>query len=266
MGLVVVTGASSGIGAATARLYGARRDTVVLVARRADRLQEVAASIVAAGGTAVIEALDAGDGEAVLAMASRIVAAHGAPDVIVNSAGAGRWLYTEDTSPAELDQMLDAPFRAAFHTCHAFLPAMLRRRAGALVHVNSPACVMPWPGSAGYAAARFALRGLHEALVQDLHGTGVTSCHLIVGEVSSEYFAANPETHEHLPGIGRLIPVSTPETCARLVCQMADRRRRQRVYPLVLAAFHLQNRFTPGLVRFLTRATGRKRAAPTFSR
>lgn len=258
MAVVVVTGASSGIGAATARLYGARRDTVVLVARRADRLQAVAQDVSRAGGNAVVEALDAADGDAVVAMASRVVAAHGAPDVVVNSAGAGRWLNVEDTSPEELAQLMDAPFRAAFHACHAFLPAMLRRRSGVFVHVNSPACVMPWPGSAGYAAARWALRGLHEALVQDLHGTGVSSSHLIVGEVSSEYFTANPGTHERLPAISRMIPVSRPETCARLIARMADRRQRERIYPWILSAFYVQARFTPGLVRFLSRWPGRR--------
>lgn len=259
MALIVVTGASSGIGAATARLYGARRDTVVLVARRADRLAEVAADVVRAGGAAVVEAVDMGDGDAVIAMAERVVAAHGAPDVVVNCAGAGRWLYVEDTSPAELDGMMDAPFKAAFHACRAFLPAMLARRAGVFVHVNSPACMMPWPGSAGYAASRWALRGLHESLVQDLHGTGVSSCHLVLGEVSSEYFDANPGTHEHLPGIARVIPVTTPETCARLVERVAARRQRQRIYPLILALFALQLRFTPNLVQGLVRATGRRR-------
>ncbi len=260
MACIVVTGASSGIGAATARRYAARGDTVVLVARRRARLAEVAAEVEAAGGTAVVEALDMGDGSAVVAMAERVVAAHGAPDVVVNCAGAGQWRFAEETPPDELARMMAAPFRAAFHATHAFVAAMIARGSGVLVHVNSPACFAPWPGATGYTAARWALRGLHEALVQDLRGTGVDSCHVVLGEVSSEYFDANPDSRVHMPAIGGLIPVSTPEACARVVVRAADRGRRQVIYPLMLRLFYWQLFFTPGLVRWLIGVTGRKRS------
>lgn len=260
MSTVVISGASSGIGAATAVRMARSGNTIVLIARRADRLEEVAEKVRAAGGEAVVEPLDASDGVAAVAAADRIVAQHGAPDAVIHCAGAGQWKYVEETSPDEVASMIGAPYLAAFHLNHAFLPAMLAARRGVLVHVNSPACVSPWPGSAGYTASRWALRGLHEALFQDLAGTGVRSSHLVFGEVSSEYFEANPGTRERLPGIGRLIPVLSPEACARVLARVVRRRPRQVFHPFVLRTFWWSIQVVPGVVRWLVRVTGKRRS------
>ena len=104
---------------------------------------------------------------------------------------------------------------------------MLARRSGVMIHVNSPAAEMVWPSCTGYAAARFALRGLHEALSQDLAGTGVRSCQVIFGEVSSEYWENNPGSRAYVPKISKTIPVMTPEACARVLLRVAERPRRQ---------------------------------------
>jgi NADP-dependent 3-hydroxy acid dehydrogenase YdfG len=258
--VVVVTGASSGIGAATARLLGARGWTVVLVARRAERLVDVARDVEVAGGRAHVAALDAADGAAVDVMADEVLRLHGVPRAVVNSAGAGVWRWMEDTPHEELDAMLGAPFRAAWNVTRAFLPGMLAARRGVIVHVGSPASVAPWPGATGYTTARWALRGLHEALRQDLAGSGVRSCHVVLGEVSSEYFDANPDTHEHIPRVGRLIPVITPERAARVVVRCVDRPRAQVLFPRMLVAMQVMNRIAPRLVALLARRTGRRRA------
>jgi NADP-dependent 3-hydroxy acid dehydrogenase YdfG len=259
--VAVVTGASSGIGAATARLLGAQGWTVVLVARREDRLNEVAEDVRVAGGHSVIEPLDAADAAAVDAMAARTVAELGIPDVLVNSAGAGAWRWMEDTSADELARLLGAPFLSAWNVTRAFMPGMLARRAGVIVHIGSPASVAPWPGATGYTASRWALRGLHEALCQDLAGTGVRSCHVLFGEVSSEYFDANPGTHEHIPRVGRLIGVITPERAARTVVRTIGRPRAQVFDPPALALMQAANRVAPRLVALLARRTGRQRGA-----
>jgi NADP-dependent 3-hydroxy acid dehydrogenase YdfG len=259
--IAVVTGASSGIGAATARLLGRRGWAVVLVARREERLREVAREVESAGGRALVEPLDAADGDVVDAMAERALASLGTPDAIVNSAGAGVWRWMEDTSHAELASQLGAPFLSAWNVTRAFMPTLLARRSGVVVHVGSPASVAPWPGATGYTTSRWALRGLHEALRQDLAGTGVHSCHVLFGEVSSEYFDANPDTHEHIPRVGRLIPVITPERAARTVARVIERPRAQVFDPPMLAAMQAANRISPRLVALLARRTGRQRAS-----
>jgi NADP-dependent 3-hydroxy acid dehydrogenase YdfG len=261
--VAVVTGASSGIGAASARLLCMEGWTVVLVARRADRLTALARELDAVGGRAVVEPLDAADGDAVDVMAARVLADVGVPDAIVNSAGAGVWRWMEDTSHTELAGLLGAPFLAAWNVSRAFMPAMLRRRQGVIVHVGSPASVAPWPGATGYTTSRWALRGLHEALRQDLHGTGVRSCHVLFGEVSSEYFEANPDTHEHIPRVGRLIPVTTPERAARVVLRTIARPRPQVFFPPMLAVTQVANVLMPRVVALLARRTGRQRSRGT---
>lgn len=257
--MAVITGASSGIGRATAQRLARDGWRVVVNARRKPQLDELAATITAAGGEAIVEACDASDGDAVLAMAGRVLETHGAPDVIINCAGAGRWIYIEDTSPTELRSMIGAPFLAAFHMTHAFMKPMLARGSGLILHVNSPAAVIPFGGATGYTSTRFALRGLHEALRMDLVGTGVSSCHVILGEVSSEYFAANPDSQQHIPKIAALIPLSTPERCADVLAAAVRRPRDTVIAPFMLWLFAVMNAVAPWLVRWLVRLTQRKR-------
>jgi uncharacterized protein len=257
--LALVTGASSGIGRATALLLGARGWRVVLVARSEAKLTAVRDRIVDAGGDAHVEVVDAGDADAVLAMADRIRDRFGVPGAIVNCAGLGQWKFMEDTPPDEMEAMLAAPFKAAYHVTYAFLRDLLDQGAGVFVHVGSPASVAPWPGTTGYAISRWALRGLHESLAIDLHGTGVHSCHVVFGEVASEYWEHNPGTAEGKPTIERFLPAITPEETAEVIVRTIDRPRPEVFHPPVIRALALSHRVVPGATRWLLRRTGKRR-------
>ena len=251
--LAVVTGASSGIGEATAVALGSLGWTVVLVARRADELARVATLIETRGGTAVPEALDAADPVAVAAMAERVRGALGAPTAIVNSAGSGAWRWPEDTPPEEMERLLDAPFRAAYNVTHAFLSDLMRCGDGVIIHVGSPASLAPWPGATGYTVARWALRGYHEALHQDLAGTGVRSCHVIFAEVSSAYFDINEHARERRPLLGRLVGVVPPTEAAEVILRTIDRPRLQVVYPPLARWLMTSHRFAPRVAAWALR-------------
>jgi uncharacterized protein len=257
--LAVVTGASSGIGAATAEALGALGWRLVLVARRADRLEEVAARVRQAGGDAHVEVLDAGDAAAVSAMADRVRRRFGTPGAIVNSAGAGEWRWLEHTPPTDMERMLDAPFRAAYHVTQAFMADMLGQGSGVIVHVGSPASILPWPSAPAYTVSRWALRGLHEALRQDLAGTGVHTCHVLFGEVSSGYFTANPDSRQHIPKVARIIPLSTPAECAEVIVRTLQQPRPVVFHPFMLRVFDWTFRWLPGPTRWAARTTGRRR-------
>ena len=256
--LAVVTGGSSGIGAATAAALAGNGWRVVLVARGRQALHDVRDRLLAAGGTAIAEVADAADGDAVLAMAGRVLADHGVPDVIVNAAGAGQWRFIEETPPELAGQMMGAPFSAAFNTTHAFMAGMLARGSGVIVHVGSPASFIPWPASTAYSSARWALRGLHESLRQDLRGTGVHSCHVVFGEVTSNYFETNGVGADQFPALGRVMPKLSPRQCAEVIVKTIDRPRPQVIAPPLFKALVVAGRACPPLGRWVT-ALGARR-------
>src|SRR5262249_58177231 len=107
--LVLVSGASSGIGAATAKAMAKAGGRVVLLARRKEALDQVAAEITSTGGQAWTYSVDLTDADAVAAVAKQITEELGTPDIIINNAGAGRWLFVDETSPAEAVQMMTVP-------------------------------------------------------------------------------------------------------------------------------------------------------------
>ena len=259
--VAVVTGASSGIGEATALALAGYGWTVVLVARRDDEVARVEAQVDAAGGVGIAEPLDAADPDAVAVMAERIRQAHGAPAAIVNAAGAGAWRWPEDTPPAEMERMLDAPYRAAYHVTHAFLGDLLAQRAGVVVHVGSPAAFGPWPGATAYSVARWALRGYHEALRQDLAGTGVHSCHVAFAEVATPYFDVNDGARERRPRLGRLVRTCSPTEAAEVIISTIARPRPQVLHPPVLRVLFALHRLVPRCTSWALRLGGPRRQA-----
>jgi NAD(P)-dependent dehydrogenase (short-subunit alcohol dehydrogenase family) len=137
---IVVTGASRGIGRATAEALARAGGRVALVARSAE-VEVATAAIVAQGRQARGYLADLGKPADVDEMARRVIGDFGPPDIVVNNASAGRWLYVEETPAEEVVAMMAAPYFAAFYVTRAFLPAMLERGRGYLVNVNSPAAL-----------------------------------------------------------------------------------------------------------------------------
>lgn len=142
-GTAIISGASSGIGAAVARLLAARGSHVVLLARSAAPLEALAAEITKAGGSASWHAVDCANGAAVDAVAAEVLAKRGPPSLVVCSAGAGQWKTLWEMRTDEITRTLDAPLLAAAFVSRAFLPAMLAARLpSGVVFVQSPAgCV-----------------------------------------------------------------------------------------------------------------------------
>jgi short-subunit dehydrogenase len=179
--LVLVTGASSGIGEATARRYGASGARVLLLARNAERLEVVADAIRKDGGAASAYPVDLADSGAIEEVSARIAREAGTPDILINNAGGGRWLRLIETTAEEALAMIEVPYLAAFNLTRAFLPKMLARRSGAIACITSPASYVAWPNAAAYIAARAALRGFTEALRADVKGSGLTVTLVVLG-------------------------------------------------------------------------------------
>jgi NADP-dependent 3-hydroxy acid dehydrogenase YdfG len=165
----LVTGASRGIGLAVARALLAEGAWVGMVARGAEALSHAAAE---AGGHAI--AADVSTTEGVHTLATYVGELLGdAPDLIVAAAGAFSLGRLDQAAPEDFDRQFAANLRGPFLLVRAFLPAMLRRRAGHFIHIGSVAGRMAFPENGAYSASKFGLRGLHEVLLQEIRGTGV---------------------------------------------------------------------------------------------
>jgi short-subunit dehydrogenase len=256
---ILITGASYGIGAALARAVAPAGGQVLLLARSQDALDRVAAEVQSCGGQAHVYPVDLADAVAVERVARAIEAEVGTPDILVNNAGVGRWLFLEETDPAEAQAMMAVPYFAALYVTRAFLPAMVRRGSGQIVNINSPASLVAWPGATAYTAARWALRGFTEALRADLRGTGLRVTAVIPGKVSSTYFIHNPGTEARAPWIAKLLGTITPEQAAAGILQGIERDRRQIVLPFRYQLLYLIHCIWPGLVRWLAVVTGARR-------
>jgi short-subunit dehydrogenase len=246
--LAVVTGASSGIGAATARALAARGSRVVLIARNRERLDAVAAEIRAGGGTADAYAVDMADADAVAAVAARLTASHGSPHILVNNAGAGRWLPILETTAAEAAEMIGVPYLAAFNLTRELLPGMLARRSGHIVNVTSVAARLAWPGAVAYAAARAAMEGFTKALRADLRGSGVGVTLAMFGTVETPYWEHNPGSRARLPKRAATMPVLSPEKTASLIVSAVEKGARTIVAPGRYRLLFALDGLFPGLV------------------
>lgn len=256
MPLALITGASSGIGAAVARELDRRGFSLALVARRREKLEEVANRL----ANAQVYVGDLGVAADAVRVCAEVQESQGVPDVLFLGAGAGRWLSVLETSHEEVVEMMQAPYFAAFHVTRELLGPMLERGTGHILNVTSPAGFIPLPGAAGYASARWAVRGFHESLWAELRGSGVRTTLVCPAEVSSEYFETNVGASERLPKIAAMLfGVMSPEEVARRVANSLGPKPKYLFMPFMQRAIWLLQRFAPGFVNWLVVSTGWKR-------
>ena len=180
--VVLITGASQGIGADLAATFaresGAR---LALVARSADKLEEVAARCRDLGGEAVTIPCDVTDPDAVADASTRIRDSFGIPDVLINNAGQFVPGSVSETSAHDFRQQVDVNLNSAFFVTHEFLSQMMERGSGHLFFMASVASVKAYPGGVAYCAAKHGLLGLARATREETKGSGVHSTAIILG-------------------------------------------------------------------------------------
>jgi len=241
MPVVIVTGASSGIGRASAIRFGKAGWTVVLAARRADALAAVAAEI----GDAVVVPTDLRDPAAVTALAERAVERTGRIDALINNAGLGGGasvLTDDETVTAMVEVNLLAPIRLI----RAVVPVMLAQGHGAIVNIGSVAGEIGISGT--YSATKFALRGLSDSVRRELAGTGIGVTLIEPGHIATEL---NAGRKGRMPG---------PEVVAAAIESAVRRPRRRIVVPVRYRGAILLSRALPAVTdRIFAGKAARKR-------
>jgi len=202
--VALVTGASSGIGAATARLLAAGGTTVALVARRADRLEEVAEDCRLTAPRSRAWVADLGDTDRAAALALQIWDELGPLDVVVNNAAIPMRRPAQRLTMAEVERTMTVNFYSPVAITLALLPRMLERRKGTVVNVSSMGGRLGITAEAAYSASKFALAGWSESLAVDLWDTGVSVKLVLPGAFDTEIW--DQPDNDTAPYSGPLAP------------------------------------------------------------
>lgn len=249
---IVITGASSGIGAAYARHFAAEGNKLTLVARRRDLLVALAADLPT--DTHVV-GQDLGDLESSTTFLGAAEDALGPIDVLVNNAGVQVVGPFAQTSSEDGEQCIRVDLLAPLRLTRAVLPSMIRRKTGVIVDVASMAALAPTPGMAYYNAAKGGLAAASEALRAELRPLGVHVVTVYPGIIASTAMAQAAMTKYGTSSVVNLTPRGTEEVLAKLTLSAITGRQDRVIYPRsgALARWFpattrwLMDRFTPPL-------------------
>ena len=227
MKTVVVTGASAGVGRATAVAFGSRGDRVALIARGEDGLQAAAREVRAAGGTALVLPCDVADADAVEAAAARAEDELGPIDVWVNCAMAAVLAFVHETDAADVRRVTETTYLGCVHGTLAALRRMRPRDRGVIVQVGSTLAYRAIPLQATYCAAKFAIRGFTDSLRTELlhEGSGVRVTMVQLPGLNTTQFTWVRTTLRRQPR--PVAPVYQPEVAADAIVHAAEHPRRE---------------------------------------
>ncbi|MCX6952429.1 MAG: SDR family NAD(P)-dependent oxidoreductase [Verrucomicrobia bacterium] len=191
--VVLITGASQGIGAAIAKVFAkeVRGVRLALVARNEKNLTTVARACAKLGATAEIFGCDVSDEASVAAMTAAVTKRFGPVDVLVNNAGVFAMAPFAETAVAEFDRIVAANLRSAFLVTRAFLPEMLKRKSGDVFFMSSIAGLGAYPNSTAYCAAKFGVTGMAKVLRAETRDHGVRVCCVHPGATWSPSWSAS---------------------------------------------------------------------------
>jgi short-subunit dehydrogenase len=249
--VVIITGASSGIGAATARRLARDGMFVTLAARRQDRLEQVAADVESSGGEALVVQTDVRNRAEIARMIQSTLDRWNRIDVLLNNAGMGNDRSLLRVKPEKIRDEISLNLSAVIECAQAVLPVMLRQKSGHIINVASIAGLVGVPSSTIYCATKFGVNGFSDALRRELLGTGIAVSAFCPGFTPSEISPDLKAIAEGKPGAPRRFGLMPVTYVADQITHLIRHPKRQVIIPpswkfLVLIAF-----LFPGLADLL---------------
>jgi hypothetical protein len=247
--VVFITGASSGFGMDAARLFAREGCTLVLAARRVDRLTLLASELRAFGGEAFAVPLDVSERAQIEEAVQTVLDRFGRIDVLVNNAGFGRLDWLERLDPAaDIDAQIDTNLRGLIQLTRAVLPSMLARRSGTIINNSSVAGLIAAPLYTIYAATKYGVRGFTDALRREVAPFGIHVCGLYPGPATTEFgeHSGANQVRRNLKAFSRFNMAST--SVARRIVGLARRPRATLVIPWWFRPVLAFDAVFPGLV------------------
>jgi hypothetical protein len=230
--VVLITGASSGFGEDAARLFAKEGCSVVLAARRIEKLQSIAAEIQGQGGEAVALPVDVNERAEIAAMVQTVLDLYGKIDILFNNAGFGGTDWFENLQPERhIETMIHVNLIGSMLVTHAVLPDMLKRRQGHIINMSSVAGLIASPLITTYAASKHGMRAFTDALRREVSPLGIKVSGIYPGPASTE-FGDHLEKTPAREKMKRTINVHmTSEYVAQRIVDVAKHPRRSLVLP-----------------------------------
>jgi len=256
--VVAITGASAGIGWASALAFARAGSRLALSARRVERLEALAAEVRALGSEALVMAADVAVAADVQRFVEATVERYGRLDVMVNNAGSGVRGRVEETPVEDYRRLMEVNYLGTVHGCRAALPVMRAQGRGVIINVSSIVGHRALAGGAAYAATKAAQVSLTESLRLELRGTGIAACSVHPVSTETEFADVAARVSAGRKG-GPVGPRQSADAVARAIVACA-RRPRPEVYPYRLSrAVVWLNALAPGFVDWLaSRGAGPK--------
>ena len=254
---VVITGASSGIGAASCIEFAKRGASLALVARRKEKLEELEKTLSKFSIDTLVCECDVSDKEQVQKMSSRVIEKFGKVNVLVNNAGFAIYGTVSDLSIEEIESQMKTNYFGMIYCTKNFLPKMLEQKSGHIVNIASVAASFGLPGIASYCASKFAMLGFSEGLKHELKGTGIGVTVVSPIMVRTNFF--DHQSFKHMP---KYSPTSlSAKAVAKAVVSAANSSRLEIIIPSVVRGAVWAKHTFPYLINPILGGAFRKKMA-----
>jgi uncharacterized protein len=253
--IVLITGASSGIGRCLALDLAARGAIVVGCGRSLERLEELSAELQRSSPKSTVIKCDVAQLDQVRAMVANVLSEFGKIDILINNAGVGMRKPFVETSIAVIEEIIRINYLGTVYCTHEVLPSMITRHRGHIVNISSVAGKIGTLNIAGYCASKFAMNGLSESLYHELAPLGINVSLICPGAVRTDFDKAFSD----MPPKSPASLVVGPQFVSAAVIQAIERKRFEVVLPRSLALICWLKRMTPNLFRAVLDRTFRAR-------